>query len=50
MMDITKDIFGKLYGDKGYISKAMADTLGKWNTDGDQTEKEHERYELKSNR
>lgn len=27
MMDMTKDIFGKLYGDKGYISKAMADIL-----------------------
>jgi hypothetical protein len=26
-MDMTKDIFGKLYGDKGYISKAMADIL-----------------------
>lgn len=28
MMDMTKDIFGKLYGDKGYISKAMADNSG----------------------
>ena len=27
MIDMTKDIFGKLYGDKGYISKAMADIL-----------------------
>ena len=27
MMDMTKDIFGKLYGDKGYISKALADLL-----------------------
>jgi len=27
MMSMTKDIFGKLYGDKGYISKAMADIL-----------------------
>ena len=27
MMEMTKDIFGKLYGDKGYISKAMADIL-----------------------
>lgn len=27
MMDMTKDIFDKLYGDKGYICKAMADFL-----------------------
>lgn len=27
MTDMTKEIFGKLYGDKGYISKAMADLL-----------------------
>ena len=27
MSQMTKDIFGKLYGDKGYISKALADLL-----------------------
>jgi len=27
MQSITRDIFGKLFGDKGYISKALADLL-----------------------
>jgi len=27
MMDMTKSIFGKLFGDKGYISKALSDLL-----------------------
>lgn len=27
IMDMTKDIFGKLVGDKGYISKALSDLL-----------------------
>jgi len=28
MMDMTKDIFGKLCGDKGYISKAWQTSFG----------------------
>jgi len=27
MRNITRDIFGKLFGDKGYISKALSDLL-----------------------
>jgi hypothetical protein len=27
MTSMTKDIFGKLFSDKGYISKALADLL-----------------------
>ncbi len=27
MQSLTEDIFGKLFGDKGYISKALSDLL-----------------------
>ena len=46
MTAMTKDIFGKLFGDKGYISKALAELLfpGRHTTD-DQGEEEHEKTE-----
>lgn len=27
LLDMTKDVFGKLFGDKGYVSKALSDLL-----------------------